>query len=224
MCNLRRWTIGVIGFALACTPPQANSYPIVVRAESDPGAPLANVQLAHAGKVLGKTDASGALQLALPGAPGEHVMLDVGCPEGHRKSAQPLRVVLRPLAEANRKPEYRVTCKPELRSIVISVRAPKGANVPLRYLGKEIARTDEQGAAHAALKVAPQENVIVVLDTNAPEHRMLRPQNPELKITVPDRDEVVLFDQTFTVEKVKGPPRKREPVGPVRIGGSGSRR
>jgi hypothetical protein len=105
-----------------------------------------------------------------------------------------------------------------LRSLVISVRAPNGPDLPLKYLGKEIARTDANGAAHALLKVAPGESFNLVLDTSAPEAQQLRPQNPELRVTVPERDDIVVFEQQFTRPVVKAPKRKaKEPVGPVRI-------
>jgi hypothetical protein len=44
------------------------------------------------------------------------------------------------------------------------------------------------------------------------------PQNPELKVTVPERDEIVVFDQAFTRPPPKRKPhKKREPKGPQRI-------
>lgn len=203
---------------LACAPPEDASYPFVVRAESDPGVPLPGASVLRAGKALGASGADGSLSLALRGKPGENVGLEVSCPSGYRAPEKPLQVVLRPLAEQARKPEYLVFCKPELRSVVISVRAQNGAHVPLKFLGKEIARTDEHGAAHAVLKLPPGVNANFVLDTSAPEHAALRPQSPELKVTVPERDEVVLFDQPFTVEQPRVKRRREpEPSGPVRI-------
>jgi hypothetical protein len=44
------------------------------------------------------------------------------------------------------------------------------------------------------------------------------PQNPELKLTVADRDDLLVFDQAFTRPKPKPRPRKPpEPEGPQRI-------
>jgi hypothetical protein len=205
--------------ALACSSETARpSHASTVRVESDPGVPLANVSISADGRRLGTTDASGLLTLALSGAPGSSVPITVSCPPGYRSPREPLAVLLRPLPAGSAKPEYRVTCRPELRSLVISVRAQNGADLPLKYLGKEIARTDDQGAAHALLKVAPGESVNLVLDTSAPEAQQLRPQNPELRVTVPERDDIVVFEQSFTLPKAKPAKRaKREPQGPVRI-------
>lgn len=204
-----------------CTEASARAarHALAVRVESDPGAPLANVTISRDGRPLGKTNESGVLSLALSGEPGDTVPLTVTCPAGYRSPREPLSVLLRPLAKGSDSPEYRAVCRPELRSLVISVRAQNGPGLPLKYLGKEIARTDAQGAAHALLKVAPGETVNLVLDTSEGAAQQLRPQNPELRVTVPERDDIVVFDQNFTAPKA--PPAKRakkaEPVGPVRI-------
>lgn len=190
-----------------------------IRVESDPGAPLAGVAINRDAMALGKTDERGLLALQLRGAPGEVVPLSVVCPAGYRSPTEPIQIVLRTLIAGTSPPEYRATCRPELRSLVISVRAQNGAGLPLLYLGQEIARTDPQGAAHALLKVAPGESINLTLDTSAPEAQQLRPQNPELRVTVPERDDVVVFDQPFTVAKPKAPKMHKaaEPRGPVRI-------
>jgi hypothetical protein len=207
--------------AVAACSAQASrpNYELTVRAESDPGVPLANVTLSRDGHKIGTTDATGRIAIALTGAPGATVPLTVTCPPGYRSPREPLSALLRALPAGSPKPEYRVTCQPELRSLVISVRAQNGAGLPLKYLGKEIARTDAQGAAHALLKVAPGESVNLVLDTSAPEAQQLRPQNPELRVTVPERDDIVVFEQAFTLPKAKPTRRekKAEPQGPLRI-------
>jgi hypothetical protein len=188
------FALGLFG----CAPEQGSRYDVIVRVESDPGRSLAGAKLLRDGALLGTSDARGVIPLRLGGATGEVVELEAACPSGHRSPAKPLRVVLRPLVEQGRKAEYHVACPPLLRSLVVSVRAQNGPGLPVKYLGKEIARTDSTGAAHALLKVMPDETVTVTLDTSAPEHAGLMPQNPELKLTMPARDDVVLFDQTFT--------------------------
>jgi hypothetical protein len=197
----------------ACTAAAAPPYELTVRVESDPGRPLAGARLMRAGKLLGTTDDKGTVQVAVAGSAGETLELEAACPAGHRSPDKPLSVVLKPLMENGRRPEYRVSCAPLVRSLVVSVRAQNGAGLPVKYLGKEIARTDANGAAHALLKVSPGETVTVVLDTSAPEHAGLMPQNPELKLTVPERDDVVLFDQTFTLAKSEEKKRHRAARG-----------
>lgn len=196
----------VVPLALAgCSEPPVHHYRALVIAQSDPGVALPGVAIEHAGQVVGKTDARGALPLQFVGEPGERIPLDVRCPANFHQEGAPLELTLRTLADGEALPEYRTQCRPELRSLVVAVRSHKGASVPVRYLNREIARTDSAGAAHALLKVPAGETVKVVLDTTGPQHRYLRPQNPELQITVPDRDDVVLFDQPFVVAEPKRP-------------------
>jgi hypothetical protein len=216
------WRAGVgacfAGVLAACTPAQGPRYDILVRVESDPGRPLAGTKLMRGGALAGTSDARGMIPLQLAGAAGETVELEAACPSGHRSPDKALRVVLRPLVDRDRKPEYHVACPPLLRSLVVSVRAQNGPGLPVKYLGREIARTDASGAAHALLKVMPEETVTVTLDTSAPEHAALMPQNPELKLTMPARDDVVLFDQTFTrPEAARKAKRERPRRGPQRL-------
>lgn len=202
--------------AFACAADKTSSFDVLVRVEADPGRPLAGANLVREGRSLAQTDARGMAQLHLAGAPGDLVQVQVDCPSGHRSPDKLLAITLKPLLERGRKPEYRVACPPLLRSVVVAVRAQNGANLPVKYLGKEIARTDGAGACHALLKVAPGETVTLTLDTSAAEHAQLMPQNPELKLTVPERDEVVVFDQTFSrpLDKPRRRPKQR---GPTRI-------
>jgi hypothetical protein len=91
---------------------------------------------------------------------------------------------------------------------VVAVRAVRGPDLPLYYLGREIARTDRHGAAHALLMAAPGDTLSLTLDTSAPQHAQLMPQRPELRLTMPEHDDLVVFDQAFTLPKPKPRPRK----------------
>jgi hypothetical protein len=202
----------------ACTEQAQPVFSLQVRVESDPGTPLPGAVLSRAGKQVGQSDAQGLIPLHLSGALGESLTLDVSCPSGFRAPGKPLTVSLRSLIDDKHRPEYRVTCAPELRNLVVTVRAPLAVGVPLRYLGKEVARTDQDGTAHALLRLPPGESVDLLLDTSAPEHEGLRPQNPELKLVVPERDDVVLFEQQFRLEQKAEPKARRaRPKGPTRI-------
>ncbi|HKU40714.1 MAG TPA: hypothetical protein VJR89_21285 [Polyangiales bacterium] len=203
---------------LGCSEPPAPQYRVLVRVESDPGVPLAGAVVRQDATPLGTTDARGELLVSLRGPAGSQVALQVQCPSGSREARQLLAVALRPWTDPSRRPEYLASCRPELRNVVIAVRAQNGPNLPLRYLGREIARTDASGAAHGLLQLAPNQAAKLVLDTSAPEHRSLRPRNPELKLTVPDCDDVVLFDQPFVVDAPKRPaPRVVLPELPRRF-------
>jgi hypothetical protein len=201
-----------------CTARPAPTYEVTVRVDSDPGVGLAGAQLSLLGRPLGTTDAQGRFFALLRGASGETVELHVLCPAGHRSPSEPLRVRLRAPTGREERPEYHLLCPPLLRRLLLAVRADGAADMPVRVLGHEIAHTDGQGVAHALLTVAPGETVMVELDTRSRRHGGLMPQNPALRIEMPEHDEVVLFDQAF---HKPAPPRRvrlrREPLGPQPI-------
>ena len=214
----RRLVALALLLAPACSGTGKSAFAIAVQVESDPGKPLSGVRIAVGGAELGRSDQRGRARIVLSGKPGDVLDLTVTCPADYTAPEKPLSVVLRPLAEAGRIPEYRAVCAPRMRSLVLAVRAERGPNLPVKYLGREIARTDSAGAAHALIEVEPNQPVSVTLDTSAPEHAALRPQNPELKLVMPARDEVALFDQTFTrVEPPKPKHRPQPPSGPTRL-------
>lgn len=201
-----------------CAAKQAPSFALAIRVESDPGQALGGVAVALLRRPLGVTDDTGVLATSLRGLPGETVELSVICPTGYRSPTPQLIVRLRQLAEREKRPEYRVLCAPTVRTLVLAVRANGAPQVPVHILGEEIARTDKDGVAHARLLLAPGETIIVKLDTSDKQHATLMPHDPELRIVMPEHDEVVLIDQTF---KRPAPPKRArrapEPVGPQPI-------
>jgi hypothetical protein len=213
---LRR-ALALVALTAACSEAPPPRFEVALRVESDPGQPLAGARISSAGAVLGSSDERGALSLALAGTPGQVVNLTVTCPEGHRAPPEPLTVALRQLAQDGRRPEFRVRCQPLMRRLVVAVRTHNGADLPLRYLGREIARTDAAGAAHALLRVSPGETVTVSLDTREGDRALLLPANPQRTLTMPARDEIVLFDQAFSSPKKHRRRKVQLPSGPIRI-------
>jgi hypothetical protein len=98
---------------------------------------------------------------------------------------------------------------------VIAIRAEHGPNLPLMYLGRELARTDGSGAAHLMLEVASEDIVELVLDTSAQPR--LRPRSPILRIQPGSRDELTGINQDFTVLKPPVVKKVVKAVGPVRL-------
>jgi hypothetical protein len=195
-------------------------YLVDVRVESDPSKPLAAVGILQGAKELGRTADNGSVRVSLAGRSGDTITLSVACPEGYASGDKPLSVTLRTLLDASTVPQYRAQCEPLVRSLVVAVRAKGGANLAVKHLGREIARTDADGVAHALLKIPPAEQVTVVLDTSGAEHERLRPKSPEFSMTMPARDEVAVFDQTFSELVPPAVKKKREApkvLGPVKI-------
>jgi hypothetical protein len=217
--NVGRLTAVVVGVSLgltACDRSESTApYPLVVRVEARPDRPVAGAKLSFSGRTVGTTNERGTLTLHLRGSEGEHVPIGVTCPDDFLSPAQPIDVVLHRLDEPGRKPEYDVQCRPVNRSVVIVVRADRGEHLPVLYLGKEVARTDESGAAHALLEVPDNEEVEITLGTTEPGNERLRPQNPSIKFAGADLEEIKIFSVQFQLEpevRRASAPARRMPV------------
>lgn len=199
--------------ALEPVPPPPQE--IVIHVAGDPGQAIAGATIQYNGKKVSESGADGIAPLKLNGKDGETYELSVKCPDGFLSPTKPVHVMLRRLADPGKKPEYDVSCPPTTRTVVVAVRADNGANLPVMYLGREVAHTDSAGAAHVMFKLKPDESFALVLGTDGNDR--LRPQNPTASFIVRDRDDVFTFDQKFELEKkrvVRGGRR-----GPVRISG-----
>jgi hypothetical protein len=217
------WIAALVGVAGcdALGPAKKPSQAIVFAAESDPGVPLAGVQVLHRGKVAATTQADGSAPLQITGQEGETFDFDVKCPAGYRAPEAPIAVVLRRTAGAGVAARFPVRCVPRERTLVVAVRADGAPNVPVLYLGREVARTDGSGAAHVAFRLAATESVALTLDTT--EQSKLRPQSPTMTFHGAERDQIVSFAQKFEAEVPKPKPAvvraapAPEPIGPVRL-------
>jgi hypothetical protein len=202
-----------LGACARSTP--TSSYGLAVHVDGDPGHPLEGATVSYRGQSVGHTDPAGTLALAIRGSEGERVSLRVSCPDGFLSPDQPTEVVLHRLAEAGRRPEYDVRCPPITRRVALVVRADHGPHLPVLYLGKEVARTDESGAAHALVSVPANEDVEVTIGTGEPGSERLRPQSPSMKFASSDQDDVKVLSVAFALEPEKprlGPARSLLPI------------
>lgn len=193
----------------------SEAYPARIVVESDPGKAVAGASVQRNGHDVAMSDPSGAAVVKLAGREGDTVDLTVRCPQGYESPAKAVSVRLTRRGDSKKMPEYTVQCSPTYRNVVVAVRAEGGALMPITYLGKPIARTDEAGAAHILLRMRPGDQFELGLDTSAfPKHH---PQSPKASFLVPSgSDEVQRFDVRFEVDKPKAIVR-RAPTGPKRI-------
>lgn len=195
--------------------PPPPPFKLSIKVDSDPNHPLAGAKVLHQDHEVGVTQADGRALVTLKGNEGDTAQITVRCPETNQQPP-PFTVALRRLAD-NKVPEYAIQCAPLLRRVVVGVRADNGANLPVMFLGSVVARTDASGAAHFALDVKPGEQFEVQLKTD--ENPKLLPKNPARSFVMPPRDDVVVFNQTFSLEKTKkvyhfvAKPRGPRPVG-----------
>lgn len=199
--------------AVACArQTQVNSYDLAVRVEADPGEPLPGAKLLHSGKELGRTNEDGRVVIRATGNEGERIELELACPDGYRAPGAPLAVTLRRGAE---RPEYFASCPPISRKLVIAARLDKGAGLPLRYLGREVARSDASGVAHLVIEAETDKTIELTIDTS--EQPTLRPKSPTARFRMPNRDDVVVLEQSFQAARKPAVRIQRVASGPVRI-------
>lgn len=176
-------------------------FEILVHVESDPGRPLAGALLVVNGRDRGTTLADGRARLSFVGNDGDTFDLWVRCPDGFTSPTKPIAAALRRISDPSKLPQYDAVCPPSQRAVVVAIRADNGANLPILYLNKEIARTDASGAAHVFLPAKPGDSFELMISTAERGSEKLRPQNPTAPFVVRAQDEVFLFDQRFTREK-----------------------
>jgi hypothetical protein len=195
----------------ACAPaaPRVFTQDAVVRVESD-GAPVPGAEVLSSGKILSKTPDDGRVQLRMSGHDGDVFHVDVACPAGFRPSGSHEFDLLVRRSEDGRTPELTVRCLRLTRRALVAVRANNGGDLPVMFLGREVARTDSAGAATIVMDVSPGEDVELVLDTKG--KKKMHPQNPVLSFRATEKDDVFVVDQTFTVDK---PPAVAVARGPV---------
>lgn len=204
--------------ALGCTQVSqetpANGYELIVHVESDPSRPLAGARVSHAGRELGVSAPDGRVTVHATGSEGERIEFEVACPTGFRSPAAALTVTLRHAGGGAQRPEYFASCPPLTRKLVIAARLEHGSNLPIRYLGRELARSDGDGVAHVLLEGETDKTVELTVDTS--DQPQLRPKSPVSRFRIGDHDDVVLLTQTF-----QSPPKPKlqvhRPSGPVRI-------
>lgn len=216
------WLAALAPLALACKalePPPPPPQIIQIRVESDPGRPLAGADILYNGQTVAQTGPDGVGKLRLGGRDGELFDIKVVCPQGYASPERPIQVMLRRLADSDKTPEYTTSCPPSTRTVVVAVRADNGPDLPVTYLGREVGRTDDSGAAHVLLKLQPGEQFELTLDTRS-KGSEISPQNPAQTFSVGQRNDVFTFDQKF--ERVVARPKRYyggrpKPTGPVKI-------
>lgn len=201
------WLLGsllALGVCLpSCKEEPAPPFEVVIKFSSAKDKPLKNALVLHEGKKIGVSGDDGSALLRLRGNEGETFLFSVQCPAEFESPKAPVTVVLRRVLEAARRSEYFVSCPPLTRTVVVAVRADNGPNLPVIHLGREVARTDESGAAHVMMQLRPNESFELRLDTNDKSAERLRPQNPVATFVVKQQDDIFAFDQKFTLEKKK---------------------
>ena len=206
--------IGLLAFAAACAAePQRTKFSVTFTVNPDEPLPGVTVSL-DGGKTLGATGKDGALRVTLSGREGTTVPFRVRCPDGYRQpSSMPVLTLRRfkGLDPAGVGIKVNIQCPPAERLAALVLKAGR-PDLPVIAQGREVARTDADGVAHALMSMPPNSTFRVVIDTS--EKPALRPQSPATTLTVADADEIFLIDQQFQEEAAPrpAPPVKKKPV------------
>lgn len=197
--------VAVVGASSSCAPPPPPPYSVIIHVDSDPGLPLPGAVIARNGKDLAKTGPDGNATITMSGNDGETSDFAIHCPADFTSPTAPISVTIRRLSSTGRAPEYTASCPPNVRHVVVAVRADGGPNLPILYLGKAVGKTDSAGAAHLLLAMRPGDQFELALDTSAIER--LLPPNPSRVFVVKDADDMQEFDQKFALRPLPPKPK-----------------
>jgi len=194
------WVIAAMALA-SCSDPPSPTFDVVIHVDGDPGQPLSGATLIRDNRDVAATDATGNARLIIRGTEGMSFDYMIRCPIDYESPTKPVTVVLRTMVDKNRPPEYPVACAPQIRRVVVALRADGGQNLPVIYLKQRVAITDASGAATVLLNMRPGDQFELGLDTSAKGYERLRPQNPIQAFHVNPKDEVIPWNAKFTLEQ-----------------------
>jgi hypothetical protein len=222
--GLNRLGRGVVlsAFALGCSlAPAPEPFTIALRVVSDPGEGLAGAVVALGGAQPQLSDASGLVTARVDGREGDIVSVVVRCPEGHESPDEALPIVLRRFVDPGAVPQHEAACPPLSRQLVVAVRAPEAADLPVLVDGHELARTDARGVAHVSLDVPVGKTVELTLDTSAQPD--LETPSPRQSFGDLSADEVVVFEAHLKRRQRKKPTLRVPQALPWKRNGRGLR-
>jgi hypothetical protein len=198
--------------------PPPPPFQVAITVESDKGSPLADAVVTRTKKEIARTDATGRAVLTFRGEDGDQLDVYVKCPEGYDSPLRPVTVALKRLADPKRLAEYPVSCPPSERKVVVALRTENGPNLAVKYLGRDVARTDESGAATFMMNAKPGDHLDFTIDTSDKAAEKLRPQNPSVSLVVDSKDAFYTLDQVFQVQHTRVivvAPHRPQPIGPT---------
>lgn len=197
--------VGVTGCDRAAfvAPPPPPPQDVIVKITSDEEA-VPGAQVGGTGIEAALTNDKGEARIALGGPDGTSYDVILQCPEGYGAPAHPIKVTVR---RSSKTPEYSSECKRLGRIAVVAIKSadPLGkipyVGVPVKYLGREIGRLDENGMALVSFHARVGDSFTLQLDTSDPKFTYMRPISPEKTFSIRDDDDIFVLNQTFTEER-----------------------
>jgi hypothetical protein len=168
-----------------------------VAVRDDMGAPLSGVPVSLDGVQVATSDTQGQARALVLGSAAGRVHVSAECPASYRPA--PPRSL--PLSAEARVLALKIVCSPRERTLAVVVRAPGSEGAVVRADGEPLGRIDSEGVLHALIARPAESTLRLTIDTS--EHPRLLPQHPVREVLVADRDDIVVFDQTFTLAQAK---------------------
>lgn len=200
--------LSLFSFLLCACSHEVPELRVQVTVRDDQGVAQVAVPIELDGRAVAATDPQGRASLTYQ-AHANRARISAHCAEGYH-SPEPRSV---PLARHGRQPplELDFVCRPALRSLLLVVRAPLAAGLPVLADGEPLGTVSPDGTLHAVLKKAPDTELRITLDTTAVP--TLVPQHPVREIKVTDEDQIVVFDQalSFVAKKVRRTRERERP-------------
>lgn len=200
----------IAGLSLACARHESlrpTRLPARIHAHTPDGQGVPGTRLWADGRELGTTDAAGTLATTLEARSGARVVITAACPSAYRTIHERRELALWPLQRpgsgaggrgSDAGLQLSITCEPVelLAALVVRVRAPSAAALPIRVRNRVIGQTGPDATAHLVLRARPDSSVTVELDTSAAPD--LEPSNPVQTFQLGKEPAVFVFDQTLT--------------------------
>ncbi|CAN5412187.1 hypothetical protein BH09MYX1_BH09MYX1_33060 [soil metagenome] len=199
--------------SLACKhfedpPPPPFEVDIIVSQDKD--VPLADAAIQRNNREVGRSDAKGKAVLKITGAEGDSFDLWVKCPSGFTSPDRAVTIRLQRLGEG-KAPEYPVNCAPSERKVIVVLTAYDQTtpslvgvgNVPVMFLGKEVATLDPSGSTTFMVTAHPGDHLEFLLDTREKKYELFKPQSPVVQLDVQPKDHIYPLEQPFTKDKVR---------------------
>ena len=191
-------------------PPPSPSR-VLIRVVDEAKQPVAAAEITTGSAVLSVTDPTGRAEVSVNGREGETFSIEVRCPNGYRSKNDSI-VSVRKFDPGLPPAEYVSTCTRARHSLSVDIHADGGPNLPVFYLGKEIARTDASGVTRVELEGDVGERIELTLSTASPELAKVHPQNPFASFVIEEHDAGKTFDVKLTRDK---PPKKKAAAKPT---------
>jgi hypothetical protein len=193
-------------------------FDIVLRATSDEGQPVEGARFANGDSTIGTTDATGTVAATIHGTDGQTLPVTTLCPAGYIAPEQPTPLRLTAVHRVNQTAPAtiasEVVCTRKLRDVMLMVRTSHAPVLPVDMGGRNVGQVDASGYGHFRLQLDRDvRSISVNLGTAAAPK--LRPQNPSRVFELEGQDAILLFDQTFTVERDAPLRRRTVPANPL---------